>query len=268
MEALKKQVETLESTKGEKEQVKILRKINRLILTDYMIQIDEDFCLYPIEVEAYYYHEDKFKDPYPHQHELQKDHYRKLYFHRANRKRKKEDPISWGNYGGVDICLSFGDYYLGILIRSTWINEEKEPVCGPNLLKKRIIRRYTGKKDEDHSNITPEEFDKIRELEEKENVLVLATKDDPRADLHVKKDEYPIIEGNRFGIEKEKDILYFEYNLRALIGLKIYPFNDKERMIISYFKESDGKVTWEKIVKILGWKSQKVYDYFNKKESK
>jgi hypothetical protein len=233
METKVNELLAIESTdKGLKHplQVEFLQKINHAILTDYMIQIDDSFRLYPIEVEAYYYHKDKFKDPYTHRSELQKNRFGKLYFHRATKAKKKEDTISWGKFGGVDICLSSpGEYYLGILIRSAWINEEKEPVCGPNLLKKRIIRHYTGKKDD--NKITPEEFEKIRELEETEKRLVLATND--------KREKKPLFCGCRYGIDPENDPEFFQYKLRLLIELNEpnHPFKDKGKVDIFCFEK-------------------------------
>jgi hypothetical protein len=267
METLKEKIKTLVPI----EQVEILREINRSILTDYMIQIDDNFCLYPIEVEAYYYNESNFQDTTVHKNELQKKRFGKLYFHRAGRKRGNAFLF---DEGGVDICLSSGEYYFGILIRSTWINEEKEPVCGPGLLTRRIVQHLSNETEiEDETKIVIEDVEKYRsKIEEIENrtTLIKPRKRDISKEYQPVK-EYPIIEGKRFGIKDEKHAPYSTYKLRALIGLKKekHPFKDKERMAISYFeevkeKEVGVKITMEMIKDVLGFKAQAVYNHFNK----
>jgi hypothetical protein len=245
METLKKQVKTLVSTTEKDEQVKILQEINRLILKDYMIKLDDKFYLYPLEVEAYYYHETNFPDTTVHKNILQQNRFGQLYFHRAG--RKKECSFLFDG-GGVDICLSSGEYYFGVLIRSAWVNEDEEPICGPGLLTRRIVQHITGK----------EVIESIEEerpiIEEVENIVVLTKQE-------------PIIEGKRFGINEEKHAPYSGYKLRALSNLKYYPFKGKEKIAIAYFEEVGGGVTMERIKDLLGFKSQVVYDYFNKKES-
>lgn len=53
-------------------QVEILQKINRLFLEEYMLKIEDNLFIYPIEVEAYYFHDPNFQDTCVHRNELQK----------------------------------------------------------------------------------------------------------------------------------------------------------------------------------------------------
>jgi hypothetical protein len=202
------------------EQVKILQEINRLVLTEYMIKIDEGFCLYPIEVEAYYHEEFIFPDSSVHQHELQKCRFGQLYFHRAG--RKKENAFLFDG-GGVDICLSSGNFYFGVLIRSAWINDETEPVCGPGLLTRRIVQHLSNEtKIEDETKIIIEDVEKYRsKIEEVEGktTLIKPRKRDISKEYQPA-DEYPIMNGKRIRIKEETHGAYSNYNLRSLIGLK------------------------------------------------
>ena len=47
----------------EKERVKILQDIGKLLLTEYIIQVG-DIKVYPLWVEAYYFNNKKFPDPF------------------------------------------------------------------------------------------------------------------------------------------------------------------------------------------------------------
>jgi hypothetical protein len=243
------------------EQVKILQEINRLILTEYMIEINEGLCLYPIEVEAYYYEEFIFQDSSVHRNELQKGRFGQLYFHRAG--RKKEHAFLFDG-GGVDICLSSGDYYFGILIRSAWINDDKEPVCGPGLLTRRIVQHITG--ETAIANVEDYRF-KIEEVENKTTLIKPRKRDISKE--YQPADEYPIMNGKRIRIKEETHGAYSNYKLRALIGLKknTHTFEDKIKMVISYFEEAGGEVTCERIKKILGANDKEIFDHFNNKKA-
>ena len=62
MEKLKKLVyELVDENNKEKERVKILQDIGKLLLTEYIIQVG-DLTIKPLLVEAYYYHQGKFND--------------------------------------------------------------------------------------------------------------------------------------------------------------------------------------------------------------
>ena len=45
-------IEKLKNTSDKESQIKILQEINTLFLTQYMLKIDNNFVLYPIEVEG------------------------------------------------------------------------------------------------------------------------------------------------------------------------------------------------------------------------
>jgi hypothetical protein len=253
METLKKQVDTLVSKIKKEEidkQVKALQEINRLILMNYMIKFDDYSCLYPIEVEAYYYHDGKFEDPYTHQNDLQKNRFGKFYFH-----RKTADAAGKFNCarGGVDICLSMAeDYYLSVLIRGIRINS----ICSkPNIIAHYIIGDEYYDEGDDCSNDVQKT---IEDLEK--DIYLCKAKNDPRG-----KDI--LINTERVGLSKD-DNPYYAYKLRSLIefGAKYsnkYP--NRDDLAIEYFQQQGGEVTCERIKELLGEKSQKVYDHFNKK---
>ena len=103
--------------------------------------------IYPVEVEIYYYKENIFDCGLCHKNELQKGfdtdknkRFGKLYFHRTG--KNKGNKINTGQ-GGLDICLSLGDYYLSVLIRSAYINDKLE--CGINKILQKVlaIEQYT-----------------------------------------------------------------------------------------------------------------------------
>lgn len=98
-------------TTGRSERIRLLQKLNEKLLSEYYIKIDENFKIYPLLVEAYYYHEGKFEDGSTHGSKNQKgkDRFGKLYFHEKGR-------------GGVDICLSCGDYALSFLIKNSMVD--------------------------------------------------------------------------------------------------------------------------------------------------
>lgn len=104
----------------EKERVKILQDIGKLLLSEYIIQVG-DLTIKPLLVEAYYYHQGKFNDSNSHgfgDKKIDKEcreqlsnhfNFNKFYFHKKGR-------------GGVDVCLSKGDYCLSFLIKVALIN--------------------------------------------------------------------------------------------------------------------------------------------------
>lgn len=121
MEKLERLVEELEKESNkEKERVKILQDIGKLLLTEYIIQVG-DLTIKPLLVEAYYYHQGKFNDSNSHgfgdkkiDKECRKQlsnrfNFNRFYFHKKGR-------------GGVDVCLSKGDYCLSFLIKVALIN--------------------------------------------------------------------------------------------------------------------------------------------------
>lgn len=119
MEKLEKLVEELvDENNKEKERVKILQDIGKLLLTEYIIQVG-DLNIKPLLVEAYYYHQGKFNDSNSHGfgdkkidkkcREQLSNNFNRFYFHEKGR-------------GGVDVCLSKGDYCLSFLIKVALIN--------------------------------------------------------------------------------------------------------------------------------------------------
>ncbi len=118
MEDLKNLVVGLKNEQDEGEQIKILQQINEFLLTRYVIQIG-NLEIEPLLVEAYYYDGgvSGFKDENCHKQPKQKgeENFGKLYFHKKG-------------YGGVDLCLSHGDYYLSFLLKCSRIKNH-DTIC-------------------------------------------------------------------------------------------------------------------------------------------
>ena len=218
MKTLKESVHTLVLTAEKGKQAEILRQINRMFLREYMIQLDAAFRLYPIEAEAYYYNESNFPDTTVHRNDLQKNRFGKLYFHRAGR---SGDTAFLYDRGGVDVCLSCGNYYLGILIRSAWINSEARPVCGPGLLCRRMLEHILGE-----APAARREKDR-RLIEDREELEVVFPA------LNDKRDkDSPLLCGYRYGIKPANHPEYSQYKLRSLIEAEKpdHPFKDKRKI--------------------------------------
>lgn len=151
-------------------EVPILQKINELFLTELMINIEEGLVLYPTEVETYYNHVTKFPDSSVHMNELQQNHFGKFYFHRKG--KEKKNAILFWNYGGIDVCISSGNYYLSVLIRSAIINSEEKPISGPCRLLWEVVDRVC--KEDNIQKLSEDNVATLNQLEEK---IVLAEKD-------------------------------------------------------------------------------------------
>jgi hypothetical protein len=222
MKTLQESVDTLLSTPAKESQAELLREINRLLLRKYMIRIDDSFRLYPIEVEAYYYHEAHFPDTTVHRNILQKNRFGKLYFHRAG--RAKHTAFLYLR-GGVDVCLSSGEYYLGILLRSAWINAEDKPVCGPGLLARRIAGHILG--------TAP------AAIGAKERPLIESKEDEPAlfpAINDCRDKDSPLLCACRYGIKAANHPEFSRFPLRSLIepDKPAHPFRDKKKLAAAY----------------------------------
>lgn len=126
MDKLRELVKNLEKENDEKKQEKILQNIGKLLLTEYIIQID-DLIIKPLLVEAYYYNSN-FKDNSVHAanasnantYELararQENNFGELYVH-------------YGTKDGIDVVLSNGKYYLSFLIKNALINNKFAAQC-------------------------------------------------------------------------------------------------------------------------------------------
>lgn len=113
METLKKLVRRLEGEADLQKQVAILQEIGEKLVSKYVLSIG-DLLVVPLWVEAYYFDRETFEDPFTHRSEDQKgaEHFGKLYFHQKTDSQR----------GGVDLCLSLGDYYLSFLLKYTLVN--------------------------------------------------------------------------------------------------------------------------------------------------
>ena len=118
MEELKSLVKKLETEYNEEEQIKILQDIGKKLLTEYVIETDQEI-IEPLRVEAYYYPyktPEKFNDPCAHPSSLKIGKFDRLYFIEEK----------YG-YPGVDLCLSLGDYYLSFLIKNSRVTSKDSP---------------------------------------------------------------------------------------------------------------------------------------------
>ena len=86
MDILKNKVKELETQTDHDSIVKSLQEIGKLLLTDYVIQVD-DITVEPMWVEAYYYNRRCFTDPFVHQNPEQKN-FGTLYFHHKKMTRE------------------------------------------------------------------------------------------------------------------------------------------------------------------------------------
>lgn len=130
MEELKSMVADLRKQDNPEAVIKSLQKIMEVLLTRYAIKLD-DMIVEPLLLEAYCYdwadkqnppgkndRTGRFLDDNCHGAPEQKD-FMKLYFHKTG-------------YGGVDLCLSDGPYYLSFLIKCACVN--KGPICSQTAL--------------------------------------------------------------------------------------------------------------------------------------
>lgn len=200
MNELGELISQLETSNGN--EMFLLQKINELFLTKLMISLKEDLVLYPTEVEAYYNHVTRFPDSSVHMNELQQNHFGKLYFHRKG--KKKENAILFWNYGGIDVCISNGNYYLSILIRSARINSEEEPISGPCKLLWEVADWVCN--EENIQKLSEENTATLNQLEEK--VVLVET------DINDIRRVNSISVTKRIGIHKGD---YIEAPLRSII---------------------------------------------------
>ena len=130
--------------------IPILQKVNKYFLKNCEIHIDKDLIIRPIETEIYFSKINENKKPDDgmcHMNVLQKgkNRFSKLYFHTYKNnisKPREEDKIDTLK-GGIDVCISNGEYYLSILIRGAYINGKL--FCGINKIMQEILKIEQGK---------------------------------------------------------------------------------------------------------------------------
>jgi len=174
LKILRDEINELNSKKTHADIIQKLKEINKNFLKEYKIVINynnKNLTMIPIETEIYYYNEKDnkiiFDDGMCHKNVLQKNNFGKLYFHRRDNDNKiKCASTKNRGRGGVDICISKGDYYLSILIRSAFINgTEKENLeSGPRRICNRI-RDFLYQQDK-YKNISCffEELERFEEI--------------------------------------------------------------------------------------------------------
>lgn len=251
MDAIKSLVEKIRISSDKESQIKILQEINKLFLTQYMLKIDDDFVLYPIEVEAYYYQENNFPDTCVHKYQWQQNRFGKLYFHRAG---NKVDASFLYDGGGIDVCLSDSDdFWLGILIRGAWINQEETPVCTPGVLTRRVVFHICD--DNSIVKIADKEIVVVEKLEENNQIVQLATNDKRNKDSI-------LFQSTRFGISPDNHPEYALYKLRSLIELSEpnHSFKAKEKVVLDYMRDNKIEPIADNVRKILGSNSNSILE--------
>lgn len=124
-------VRQLETTRGEAAQLSLLQKLNDILLTRCCLDLGEGGLLIPLWVEAYYYCPGKFEDGSSHRSPGQRDRFGKLYLHKKG-------------YGGADICLSLGGYYLSCLLKYSLVEGVFLSQLGLRDLLKDLLSRDPG----------------------------------------------------------------------------------------------------------------------------
>ena len=115
LQDLRNLVDKLEAKTYSKEIVQTLQEIGAKLINEYDIKVG-NLTIEPLLVEAYYYNCDKlhgFQDENCHRQPEQRgqEHFGTLYFHKKG-------------YGGVDLCLPCGDYYLSFLLKCSRITND------------------------------------------------------------------------------------------------------------------------------------------------
>lgn len=161
---------------GKRKRIAQLQKICEVILNKYQLKINDNIVVEPLRVEAYYYHEGKYEDGNTYKSDKQKFRFGKLNLH--ERDKNQSD--------GVDLCLSYDDFFLSFLIKNSLIKNKSENT--ETFIKQQSLHYELEKLDKD--------------IEERENVLIKKPKlqdDDSIVFFTVRK-------GLVKGWEDEKDI--------------------------------------------------------------
>lgn len=127
-------VHRLEEARDIPSRLALLQQLNDRLLDGFCIRLGRDDTLLPLWVEAYYYCPGKFQDPSAHLSPLQKDRFGRLYIHKRG-------------YGGADICLSLGDYYLSCLLKYSLVNGRFLSQLGLRDLLKELCQKDPGLPD-------------------------------------------------------------------------------------------------------------------------
>ncbi len=134
MDELKNTVRRLENAVDVESQIELLQALNDRLLTGFCLRLGENAVLLPLWVEAYYYCPGRLEDPSVHRSPRQMDRFGRLYIHKRG-------------YGGADICLSMGDYYLSCLLKYSLVNGAFLSQLGLRDLLKELCARDPGLSD-------------------------------------------------------------------------------------------------------------------------
>lgn len=161
---------------GRRKRINQLQKICDKILNEYQLKINDDIVVEPLRIEAYYYHEGKFEDGNTYKSDKQKYRFGKLNLHEPSKNQSD----------GVDLCLSYGNYFLSFLIKNSLIKNTSENT--EVFIKQQSLHYELKKLDEG--------------IEERENILIRKPKSQGN-DLIV---FHTVRKGLVKGWEDEKDI--------------------------------------------------------------
>lgn len=128
---LQETVRQLESSWDEDDQLALLQRLNDQLLSRFCLRLSDGMILLPLWVEAYYYHPGKFEDGSSHLSPQQQDRFGRLYLHTKG-------------YGGADVCLSMGEYYLSCLLKYSLVDGEFLSQLGLRDLLKSLCSRDPG----------------------------------------------------------------------------------------------------------------------------
>lgn len=119
---LEELVEKLATKSVEEEQIKILQEIGTKLINEYEICVG-NLTIEPMLVEAYYYHDKKFRDKSVYS-AKDKDSNDVKYARSRQQKNRGKLFIHYNDWG-IDVCLTDSDdYYLSYLIKNALVNGE------------------------------------------------------------------------------------------------------------------------------------------------
>lgn len=240
--SLKRELNSLKVETVQAKQIKIIQKILKQLITKYAIQIDSNFTLYPLEVEAYYFHKKHFRDNTVHRNNAQKNRFGKFYFHRKGDAMKNN---ILNCRAGVDLCLSDSEEcFFGVLLRSAKIklNDKIISVFGPSKLANLIYKQILGNTALEKGN--EQQQSTLKKVEEQVFDLVIP-ESDPREDKH------KVYNCSRHFTDKQEDKLYDNLLLRSLIELfnPVYKYKNTYKIVAEYMFENEIEPTKQNVKK-------------------
>ncbi len=224
--------------------ISILQKIQETFLKSYCLKI-KDFTVYPIEVESYYYRRNQFEDTSVHGHNLQKNRFGKLYFHRVP--GRDNNTIKKPPRSGMDVCLSNdANFVYGLLIRIGKIVRHNitNSAAGPSLLSNQIFKLIS---EGDEIN-----WDMVTDFEHKsDNILSKEVNPFLSKIYHLP----------RVGIDANNHPDYYALYLRSCMDLSLVKHKGDD--VISIMVSQKIPPTAENIITLFGRNSTRIKNKVN-----